>query len=60
MFQKGPASPWEKKIGPFLIKEKPRRYREAGKGYSVSFAWGLDTNKYLKSRLELKSFSDAS
>lgn len=52
MHAKGPASLWEKKIGPFLIRERQARFREAGEGYEVRFVFGLDTD------VRLRNFSE--
>lgn len=52
MHAKGPANLWEKKIGPFLIRERQARFRNIGEGYEVRFVFGLDTN------VRLRTFSE--
>ena len=52
MHAKGPANLWEKKIGPFLIRERKARFRNIGEGYEVRFVFGLDTS------VRLRAFSE--
>ncbi len=52
MHAKGPASLWEKKIGPFSIREREARFRKMGEGYEVRFVFGIETN------VRLRTFSE--
>ena len=46
---KGPATLWEKRFGPFLIRERQARFRKKGEGYEVRFVFGMETNVRLRS-----------